>query len=97
VDHRRHPAAGRIKQSVLRLVPDHEGAESLWLLGLYGHISHDGQARAAPRPGQQVLNLVGWPLESCLNPAVGKVTHPSMHAMLQGHPPADGAEVDPLT
>ena len=82
--------------AALRLVPDHEGVESFWLLGLYGNIGHDGQARAAPRPVQQVLNVVGWSLESCLDPAVGKITHPSVHAMLQGHPPAGGAEVDPL-
>ena len=80
----------------MRLIPDQERIESFWLFGLHGNVGHKGELRAAPRPVQQVADVVGWSLEGCLDAAVGKVTHPPAHAMLQGHPPAGGAEVDAL-
>lgn len=80
----------------VRLIPDQERIESFWLFGLHGNVGHDGELRAAPRPVQQVADVIGWSLEGGLDATVGKVTHPSAHAMLQGHPPAGGAEVDTL-
>ena len=80
----------------MRLIPDQERIESFWLLGLHGNVGHHGELRAAPRPVQQLADVIGWSLEGCLDAAAGKVTHPSAHAMLQGHPPAGGAEVDAL-
>jgi len=87
---------GRAECIPVRLIPDQERIESFWLFGLHGNVGHDGELRAAPRPVQQVADVVGWSLEGCFDAAVGKVTHPSAHAMLQGHPPASGAEVDAL-
>jgi len=80
----------------VRLIPDQERIESFWLFGLHGNVGHNGELRAAPHPVQQVADVIGWSLEGCLDAAVGKVTHPPAHAMLQGHPPAGGAEVDAL-
>ena len=80
-----------------RLIPDQERIESFWLFGLHGNVGHDvAVQRGAGRPVQQVADVIGWSLEGCLDAAVGKVTYPSAHAMLQGHPPAGGAEVDAL-
>jgi hypothetical protein len=44
--------------SCVRLIPDQECIESLRPLGLHGNVGHDGELRAAPRPVQQVANII---------------------------------------
>ena len=78
------------------LLPDEEGAQSLWLLGLHYDVVHDGPSGAVARPRHEPTNVLGWPFEHRLDPAVAKIAHPPTHAMLYGHPPARAAEVDAL-
>ena len=66
------------------------------MLSLHSDVSHDGQVRAAARPVQEAVNVLGWPFEDCLDPAVGKVAYPPAHTVVKGHPPAGVAEVDAL-
>jgi hypothetical protein len=66
------------------------------MLSLHHGVSHDGQVRAAARPVQEVVNVLGRPFEDGLDPAVGKVAHPPAHTVFKGHPPAGAAEVDAL-
>ncbi len=95
---RAFPARGTARTQCIpvRLIPDQEGIESFWPLGPHRDAGHDSQLRAAPRPVKQLADVIGWSLEGGLDAAVGKVPHPSAYAMLQGHPPAGGAEVDAL-
>jgi hypothetical protein len=80
----------------VRLLPDEERAQSLWLLGLDRNVSHDGQIGPAARPLDQAVNVLGRSFEDCLNPAVGKVAHPPAHTALTGPSPAGVTEVDAL-
>jgi hypothetical protein len=43
----------------VRLIPDQEGIESFWVLGLHGNVRHDGESRAVPRPVEQLANVIG--------------------------------------
>ena len=86
------PAAGAV-QCVL---PDDEAVQALWRLGPHGHVRHQGQARAMPRPVQQAPHVLGRPFEDGLNPAIVAIAHPPGHTALPGHPLAGSAEVDAL-
>jgi len=66
------------------------------MLSLHSDVSHDGQVRAAARPVQEAVNVLGRPFEDCLDPAVGKVAYPPAHTAFKGHPPAGVAEIDAL-
>lgn len=47
-------------------------------------------------PLDEAVNAVGGPFKDRFNPAVGKVAHPPVHAVLKGPSPAGVAEVDAL-
>jgi len=80
----------------VRLLPDQECAESLWMLSLHSDVSHDGQVGTAACPVQEVVNVLGRPFEDGFDPAVGQVAHPPAHTVLKSHLPAGAAEVDAL-
>ena len=66
------------------------------MLSLHSDVSHDGQVRAAARPVQEAVNVLGRPFEDGLNPAIVAIAHPPGHTALPGHPLAGSAEVDAL-
>ena len=67
------------------LLPDEEGAQSLWLLGLHYDVVHDGPSGAVARPRDEPANVLGWPFEHRLDPAVAKIAHPSAYPVRHGH------------
>ena len=77
-------------------LPDLEGAQSFWPLGLHDDVRHHGKARTALRPVQQVLYVLAGPLEDGLHPAIVEVAYPPAHPMQHGHPLARIPEVDAL-
>src|SRR5262249_54573117 len=72
---------------------DAERAQSLRLLGPGHDVNHDGQVGTVVHPLDEAVNPVGGSFEDGFNPAVGKVAHPPVHAVLEGPSPAGVAEV----
>src|SRR5262245_38480780 len=91
-----HPGPSGDEADRYASLADTERAQSLRLLGPGHDVNHDGQVRTVVHPRDEAVNAVGGSFEDRFNPAVGKVAHPPVHAVLEGPSPAGVAEVHAL-